>query len=302
MVSEIKKEMAKELANRVDKELADKGFEVTVDVKEVTKTNGVKKVGLTISQENDEISPVIYIDQSIKDIEENKVTVDNVVKSIVDMYEEVAKTKDDNPYGIVGLIENKETILDNVLPFIMNRDKNNELFNQVPHRRYLDFIVVYKIYSNVDGETATITITHDLADQMEMSESELYDAAIRNQKKKKPVIQSLGSLLGGMLGDIDDDTDPGLVLLSNEDYMYGSSLILIPSIIEDIAKGIESDVYILPSSIHELLLLPAPLMDDESEILDIVRDINKNVVQPDIFLSDNIYKFSLETNDIELVG
>jgi hypothetical protein len=102
-----------------------------------------------------------------------------------------------------------------------------------------------------------------------------------------PVLHALSDVLGVLLPDDEED----LYLLTNESALYGAAVILYPGILQEAADYMESDFFVLPSSVHEVILLPDNGEEPES-LLQIVSDINHTQVEEEEILIDAVYKYT----------
>lgn len=94
--------------------------------------------------------------------------------------------------------------------------------------------------------------------------------------------------LNGFLGWGGDDFT---YVVSTEDMRYGSGILLRKSVFAKLANELDSDLYILPSSIHEVLCLPKNEMDDVDYLREMVTNINRDYVAPNERLTDNVYRY-----------
>jgi len=97
------------------------------------------------------------------------------------------------------------------------------------------------------------------------------------------------------LGDVCDirvtDISEPMYVVSNTQRIYGAAVILYEGVLEAFAKKIGGDFYILPSSIHETLFIPANTGIEQEELLKMVREVNEKEVSPDEELSDHVYRY-----------
>lgn len=105
----------------------------------------------------------------------------------------------------------------------------------------------------------------------------------------------LGELIGEDLG-IDDD----LYVLSNEQNVYGAAVILYPDVLKMVAERLENSFYILPCSVHEVIIVPEKLDKDPFHLVNIVKAVNETTISPEEFLGNNIYYYDRERGDITM--
>lgn len=89
---------------------------------------------------------------------------------------------------------------------------------------------------------------------------------------------------------------------TTENSCFGAGIIAIPDFLEDAAEKMHGDFYILPSSIHEIILIPADCGVDASELRDMVYDVNKVEVSEEEKLSDNVYFYSAAEHTLKIAG
>lgn len=148
--------------------------------------------------------------------------------------------------------------------------------------------------------TASAVITNDHVNMWNASMDEIYRAAMANTPMlQKAVIKSMDDILSAFI----DDVGRGVMkmyVLSNEKLLNGCGCILYPHILEDFGKALGNNFYILPSSIHEVILFP-DIKGDSDSLIQIVREVNSTVISQEDFLSDNVYYFSRETKAITTI-
>ena len=115
---------------------------------------------------------------------------------------------------------------------------------------------------------------------------------------EESVIMNLGEMLFGMTGK-NMGTETPMVVVTNESKVFGATEILKSETLAKIAEDFDDDVVILPSSIHEVICVPLNDIDG-NPMVGMVRDINRSVVDPKEVLSDNVYIYNRNTNNIEI--
>jgi len=121
---------------------------------------------------------------------------------------------------------------------------------------------------------------------------ELSDAAFRNTRENLK-ITTMAEILG-LPATLFEPMD----VITNKDMMFGASALLFPDIFKEYCeqKGIQK-IYILPSSIHELIVVPQDLAGS-SVMTNMVQDVNSNEVLPEDVLSNHVYLYDVTTNQI----
>lgn len=184
----------------------------------------------------------------------------------------------------------KEEILGTVTYRMMNKDANAGLLSGMPHICILDLAAVYYcILSQEDGFHSGAFITWECCGHFGIGKEELDAAARRNTEAAGFFSLRLSSVLG-----IQEDCFPEFMyFLTNREKLYGASVILYPDYFRKLAEKMGTDLYVLPSSIHEVIAVTVSGMDPSS-LQDIVKEVNGmvGVIREDEVLSNNVYRYS----------
>ena len=246
----------------------------SVEAKEQKKNNGVVLHGIIVKKEGDCISPQFYIDG----VEEDK-----IVDYVVDHYKEMVKRGDMPKQDEVKSMITKENILSKVFPALVNREKNMDRIenDKIVHKPYLDMELMYKFPVGNDG---FITITKDILEHIEATEDELDYAAVSNVQFKAE-LKSIFDMLPMMKDDAPEDA-PTMLIVSNKEGGLGAGMILDEGLIEHLSEEL-GDFYVIPSSIHELIVVPESAGEPEG-LRKMVRGVNETLNEQEV-LSDNVY-------------
>lgn len=176
---------------------------------------------------------------------------------------------------------------------LVNRRLNMKKYAEVPYKYFLDLAVVVVInFPSEDDIVATAIVNKDLLSTWPVSFEEMYADAFRNFMKEKTKLINMNELLKSMGVDeslFDDEIQ--MYILTNDKQMYGASHILKSEVLEEFASEHRSDIWVLPSSIHETILLPSRDIADMDNLTEIVQSVNRDVVDPNEVLSDHAYLY-----------
>lgn len=174
----------------------------------------------------------------------------------------------------------KESVIYSLVP----GEKNARLLNEVPHRMTMDLALLYRIcIPTDDGGFDSAIITHDMAEEMGLSEEELYQLAVENTPKKLPLeIRAAEECLS---------------VITNEKCCLGAAAMMYPGVLEKLADDMESDLFILPASIHEIFVVPD--IGQSVEVMNqIVEDANWYMGRKDEYLSSHVYYYQRDCNKV----
>lgn len=290
------------------------GEQYRVRINDVMKNNGVVLSGITMMQDDSNISPTIYLNHLYEAYENGEVTLESIVEEVLDTYE---KNKVNRSVDM-RFFMNYESIKDRIIFKLIHAERNEELLKDVPHIRYLDLAIVFQcLVSEEMFGNATIMIHNAHLKIWDTTIEEIYRNAIQNTPKlQKYDIKNMRDILCEMMlleemegiGESGQDAcfkelpdSVPMYVLSNKARVQGAACILYPGILKDFAAAIRSDFYILPSSIHEVILLPAQGEEDREALKQMVREVNASQVEREEVLSDSVYYFDREQNELQVL-
>lgn len=192
----------------------------------------------------------------------------------------------------------------------INRDRNEGILKNVPHRIMEDLAIVYRfdLGNGQEGHFSTL-ITNKLLNGYGITPDQLHSDAIEAaQKTMKYSILSMNEVLARIqmetLGYIVEEPiawNP-MHVATTENSCFGAGIIAIPDFLEDAAEKMHGDFYVLPSSIHEIILIPSNCGVDASELREMVCDVNTAEVSEEEKLSDNVYFYSAVDHSFKIAG
>ena len=142
---------------------------------------------------------------------------------------------------------------------------------------------------------AAVLIRREHLGMWGIDEKTLHDAAVRNTKRMLPWdFRSMSELINSMMNTEllqDSSQEVPLFVLSNKDKSFGAVWMTDAEILEKIGEKLKDNYYILPSSVHECLIVPAAVVSDERMLLEMVQEINETQVEPEEVLADAVYQY-----------
>ena len=294
------------IKDEVHSRLRGQGENVDASIQDVVKTNGVVYHGLTLKS-NINIAPVIYLDDFFKVYEEGDITMQECVEKVVDIYN---KNIMQNDFDIES-IRDFDVVKDKIVLGIYNTEANAELLKEMPHKDFCDLSLYYRIGIDVDENTkGYIAVNNKIMDAWGKTVGEIHELAWSNMKKRNPAkLRSMCEILKDTFGMEEDVIDgiaqePQMFVLSSFNNIFGAVYMADTQELERIADDLEKDLIILPSSRHEVIILPTDTTQEGmyEKYKEMVRDVNVTQVDAEDFLSNNIYIFSRATKELEMVA
>ena len=276
-------------------EVANQLPEHKVDIHEMGKINSVKKTGLVIKEKNKNISPIIYLEEYYQEyLRVNK--FHEIAKEIVLFYKNVMDGKFDTEK-----LMNFEDIKNKIGLKLINTEKNREFLKTVPSIPFLDLSIIFYVLIGANAEgIAGMNIINEHMINWNVTVQDLWKCALKNSSEMFPaVLQTMTDVLkammetkkeGNLLVENTGERD-GMYVLSNQLKSYGASCIVYPDVPEVIGEILKRDYYIIPSSIHEIIIIPIYSEMEPEELDDMICEVNSAHVAEEEVLSDHCYRY-----------
>lgn len=264
----------------------------------VTKNNGTNRVAIILYKNDDKIRPQIYLEKYYEDYQRGK-ELQEIVEEVLKVYK--SAMKDINPKNLKHL-EEWGNIKERLALRIVSKERNQEELYNLVYEEICDLVAIATICVERNGEgVKSIRITQDLARKWNVSNEEILEAAKENTSKLfSPKIQDLYEFVQDMVDISKEELSqgqknfPDLQILTNDLCINGATVILYDSFMKDVYERLGGKFIILPSSIHEVLVVP---LEDSMYIpylQEVVESINQRFVAEDEILSDNVYMYDGE--------
>lgn len=273
------------------------GEDYEVRVTKVTKNNDIQLTGVILMREEDRISPTIYLEGLYAEYQDG-IPMERLAEKIISFYEDQMPDTDLN----MDFFQDFEQVKDRIFYKLVSFEQNRRLLEKLPHYRWHDLAIIF--YYAMEEEKfgkASITIHHHHLEMWGQSVNSLYRTAQGNMKKGMPeLLMSMKDMLAKMAGlHLGEETYIPMYVLTNQKKLYGAAALLYSEGIKELADTWQTDLLILPSSIHEVLLLPDDGRNEYDFYRQMVEDVNTTQVEPEEVLSYNLYRYRRENAEIE---
>jgi hypothetical protein len=188
---------------------------------------------------------------------------------------------------------------------VVSAEKNAELLESVPHERMEDMAVVYRfVLDQTDSGNGTILVTNQLLDQYGITKEQLRADAMENAPEIRPseirgMSEVMSELAPGMIPEVAPE-DEQMFVATVPDKIHGAGVIAYPNFMEDAAQKMGGDFFVLPSSIHEVLLVKDNGQMTAKELENMVKEVNATQVEPADQLTDHVYHYDSQNHIFEL--
>lgn len=307
--------MMEELKNRF-------GSDSEVRVNEVKKNNGVVLTGVSVFKQGKTIAPTVYMEKMLA-----RYNAGDSLEDITDEIVRIMSNAEMESFDVEEFLDwNK--VKDRICYRLINRSLNEDMLKDVPHRPFLDLEIIY--YYKLKSETvdtASILVRNRFLDEWKVTEQSLYEAAEKNSARLNPYeVVSMQKALWNMVfqeskAEAETVGDPewnelehearqmaelnssdAMYVLSNSDKYFGASCLLYKELLKKIAQKLNDDLIILPSSVHELILLRASNCDNAATLKLMVEEVNQSQVKREERLSDSVYKYDQDSDSVSILA
>lgn len=287
-----------EIVSRAVSEALGEGFQVKLQ--EVIKNNGVVLQGLVILNGKSNLSPTIYLNPLLEAYE-NHMPLSDIVARILDLYMHEMPVDNVN----LNFFREFDKVKEGICYKLISRERNHALLERIPHVDFLDLsICFFYAYRDEALGNGSILIYNNHTEVWGCSTEELLKLAKDNTPRIYPwQITNMGDVIGEFLGSSDGEEtyDIPMYVLNNEQKVFGAACMIYPKTLEEAGQRLQENFYILPSSVHEVILLPEHAAGTVESMGAMVREINNTQVAPEEVLSDNLYFYNRHNRHVELL-
>lgn len=281
-----------------------------VVVQPVNKVNHtLDGLSVRVSEEGANISPTIYINHMYEDY----LSCDDLSATLMRAADGYMRAMENAQNINVDEIIHGDGAKDKVVFQLVNTEQNKEMLADMPHREFKDLSVIYRMVVKLEGESIASTPIHNgYAKQLGFTEEQLFKFAAENTKRiLPPVIKSMNDVMrdifakDGMPPEIAEmmlnEMPPNqqMYVITNAKGINGSVSMLYEDGLHDLAEKLGSDLYILPSSVHEVIAVSSD-MGDPNELAAMVAEINAGQVALEERLSNQVYHYDKDLRKVTL--
>ena len=300
-------EFYESLKDEVAKILQEQNENVELTLQEVVKANSTVYQSLVIRSEIN-IAPVIYLDDYHNRYEKGEMSVQECAELIVKLYNNSSCDIDFD----ISSITDFEKVKGRITVSIYNTEKNAEKLFEMPHREIEDLSIYYRIDIPMrDKGMGSVVVSNQILSMWNKTVEEIDEIAWQNMKRiNPPQFANMSEIIGEMIGEDVEDlgeicVDSHMYILSCRSRMNGAVYIADEKELSLICERLDDDLCILPSSRHEIIILPvSTVTKDEgySHLKKMVCEVNATQVSEEDFLSDSVYIFERATKIIKVVA
>lgn len=281
------------------------------ETQKVARNNGLMLNSITIKRQGDRVSPVIDLEPYFEKYNKG-MDMEEILAEIPQIYEGRLK----QGQNFVGYSFDFDQLKNRVIFRLICQEENMELLSDIPNTPYLDLAIVYYVLWDTDDLGQSVVLIHNAhLKKWGVTKEELHRLAEVNTERLCPasirtiqdvMYDMIKAVLGEEAGEFcnTDELDEGgfqMFVLTNEKSLNGACCILYEDLLGKFAEEENTDIIILPSSVHEMLLIPDWGEISYEEISSMVTEINQSEVLEEDRLSNQIYRYSRSSGTIDIV-
>ena len=294
----------KEFTNEVVKMLEEKTGK-TIITKNVIKNNGEERMGVALESQNG-ATPVVYIKEFYEDYKDGS-SLDIVLDEFYETFKHGVEQSEQIGATMESL-KNVDYVKANVLAKVVSLKDNSYLTDKI-FTADDDLGIAYIYYIDVsvgDSGRGSCVFNDEMLDTLNISKEELHKIALENTEKYEgAVLLNMSSVIARMIGMDDKETNllknknqnvegEKMFILTNEERTNGAITMFYKNVIRDVADRLNKDIFIIPSSIHEVIIVPKEdELDDRDRLTNMLRDVNgSGSVDDNEVLSNDVFEYT----------
>ncbi|WP_289600874.1 DUF5688 family protein [Allofournierella massiliensis] len=287
--------------NEAIKEMRDRFPDFDISKQEVSKLQGESYTGMAVRPENSEIGVTLNLQDFYKALGFGMFledVMDSIERSVVSAVRHM-------PHYDARVLEDYDRMKDALTVDLVPVAGNKEKLAQIPHKNVEDMALVYRFEeeSSVYG-SASILVTNEMLAVYDITADQLHEDAMKAAVQNRPAkLHNMNDVMRDMMGDMSglvpmNEPSP-LWVATVEGGQNGAGVIQYPGFLDQAAEALGGDFYVLPSSVHEVLLVADDGSMEIGYLEEMVRSVNETEVSPAERLSDNVYHYDSEAHIFE---
>lgn len=298
-----KEELAKSVKETLD---ARNGEDTVVQLNTVQKANETYDA-ITVKPEESNVGVNISATKAYEEYQNGK-DFNLIAKQVADAADKAIKGRPDFDLAAIGDYEQMKQKLSME---VVSAERNAEFLENVPHKNLEDMAIVYRfVIDSSDDGRSSILVTNKMLETYGITAEQLHNDAMEIAPEVRPaVIKGLSETMAEMLGadqaemlGLTPSVDEPIYVATVPDKTQGASVLAYQDFMDQAAERLGGDFFILPSSIHEVLLVKDDGQFDRAALENMVREVNATQVAPEDKLTDNVYHYDSKDKVFELAA
>lgn len=274
----------------------------------ITKNNGIVLDGITLLNKGEQAGPNVYLNSFFESYQMGK-PLHLIMEEIIICHE---RAKEETTIEVVDILD-FNAVKDKIIIRLVNYEKNEEQLKGCPHKRYLDLAITFRFLASKDAMgLASSLIFYKEFESWDIELEDLYQLALFNTMREFPwqmdsLVRVVSECFGERLPEhlreefMKDvvsleqiENRVSMYVLTNDVGINGATSILYDNVIKNFAKVQDCNIFVLPSSVHEVMLVPENAETEPEFLKELVYDANQSAVGLIDLLSNHIYYYDRE--------
>lgn len=269
--------------------------------------------GMVVRKEDQSLAPVINLNRLYESYQGRPgMNMEDVCRQVADVIIDTPEMVD------LNTILNYDVAKNHLFIRVSSAEANQEMLDNVPHQLMEDLAITYHVAVNMDREGLSSTIiSNEMMEQYGITQEQLHEDALKSAASiLPPDIATIGAKMNDLIGDLsiiltseeremmqnilrDDAQSPTFIVVTNKEQINGAGAIFYPEVMENMGYLVGGDFFILPSSIHETLVLPDNGEMDAQSLKEMVEEVNATQVLPHDRLTNEVYHYDTKNHVFE---
>ena len=281
--------------------LPERFADAAVSVDQFQKLN-TSYVGLQVKRADQTVVPNINLNARFAEYQETGMSLEAAMRTIAEQVQLAPDLQTD-------WLKDYDQVKDHLFIRVSDAKENETFLAMSPHKEVDGLAISYHIaFEGLHGVEASTPVTYKMMEMFGVTAEQLHADALESSQRLYPVkFRSMNEIMTEMMGiepDMAADMmppmeGPQLMVLTNMQGMHGAGALFYPDQLETIAQQMGTDFFVLPSSVHEVLILPDDGTTDPASLQFMVREINQTTVAPEDRLSDFVYHYDAQDHVLE---
>lgn len=278
----------------------------------ITKNNGIVLDGITLLNKGENAGPNVYLNTFFESYQMGK-PLNIILEEIIECHN---RAKEETTIEVVDILD-FNLVKDRIVVRLVNYEKNQEQLEDCPHKRFLDLAITFRYLASKDAMgLASSLIFNKEFEHWNIDLEDLYQLALFNTMREFPwqmdsLVKVVSECFGERLPDelreafMNDvrsleqvENRVNMYILTNDVGLNGATSILYDNVVKNFAKVQDCNVFILPSSVHEVMLVPENAETEPEFLQELVMEANQSAVGLIDLLSDQIYYYDRVSDQI----
>ncbi len=268
----------------------------------VEKLNSQSYRGLIISNGRSNQSPVLNMDHYFNRLTQGE-SYENILSEMAMTYRAAIGGRDQRQP--VPELRDYFSLKDRLFIELVGSYTSKETLQSIPHQEVEDLSMICRlVLSNDDRGLSSMIVDQNMLNMFGVSKEQLFREALEASERHFPSrLQTMGDALSAIMPleepDSKFDFEIPMYIATNDHSLFGAGVVMYPGFLDQARKKIGVDLFLLPSSRHEMIIVPDNGIVKLPDLEKMVYDVNRSdALTPEDLLSDQVYHYDGQTFEL----